>query len=110
MNPKDFLFTPERIGGEWDIDEINKRDAFSKRFKVVKNHFGLGKEYGLYSFRHTSITKLYRQFRKNMSAFEAKSHLKLITGHTTMTALEQYLRDIDAQLPADYYDLLESNG
>lgn len=107
LNPKDFLFTPDKLGGEWDIDENNKRDAFSKRFKLVKDHFGLGKEYGLYSFRHTSITKLYRQFRKNMSAFEAKSHLKLITGHSTMSALEQYLRDIDAELPEDYSEMLK---
>ena len=108
MNPKDFLFTPDKIGGEWTIDENNKRDSFTKRFKLIKDHFGLGKEYGLYSFRHTSITKVYRQFRKTMSSFEAKSHLMLITGHTTMVALEQYLRDIDAELPEDYSEMLKS--
>ena len=31
----------------------------------------------------------------------------LITGHTTLTALQQYLRDIDAELPDDYSHLLE---
>ncbi len=31
----------------------------------------------------------------------------LITGHSTMTALEKYLRDIDAELPTDYSNLLE---
>jgi hypothetical protein len=29
-----------------------------------------------------------------------------ITGHSTMTALELYLRDIDAELPEDYSHLL----
>jgi hypothetical protein len=30
-----------------------------------------------------------------------------ITGHTTMVALEKYLRDIDAELPKYYSNLLE---
>jgi hypothetical protein len=31
----------------------------------------------------------------------------LITGHSTMTALEKYLRDIDAELPEDYSHLFK---
>jgi integrase len=86
----------------------NRRDYFTKRFKrVVKDHFGLGTDYGLYSFRHTYITKLYRALMKGSSPFEAKSKLMLITGHSSMTALEKYLRDIDAELPADYSEMLE---
>ena len=55
-----LLFTPEKIGGQWDAEVDNRRDYFSKRFKkVVKDHFNLGTDYGLYSFRHTYITKLY---------------------------------------------------
>lgn len=101
------LFTPEQIGGEWDSTIDNRRGYFTKRFKkVVKDHFGLGKDYGLYSFRHTYITKLYRELVKNTSPFEAKSKLMLITGHSSMTALEKYLRDIDAELPADYSELI----
>jgi integrase len=107
IDKKHFLFTAENIGGEWDATETNKRDYFTKRFKKVKNHFGFGKEYGLYSFRHTFITKLYRQLRKNASPFEAKSKLMVITGHSSMTALEKYLRDIDAELPKDYSYLLK---
>jgi len=107
ISKKYFLFTPDKIGGEWDADENNKRDRFSKRFKVVKDHFGLGVDYGLYSFRHTFITKLYREIRKDYSVFESKSRLMSITGHTTMVALEQYLRDIDAELPEDYSVLLK---
>ena len=80
---------------------------FTKRFKKIKEFFKLGKEYGLYSFRHTFITKLYRELRKTYSPFETKSKLMLITGHTTITALEKYLRDIDAELPEDYSLLIK---
>ncbi len=106
MNKKHFLFTPLTIGGEWETSETDKRDYFSKRFKKVKDHFKLGKDYGLYSFRHTFITKLYSEFAKAMTPNEAKSKLMLITGHNTMDALEKYLRDIDAVLPEDYSSFL----
>lgn len=58
---KDFLlFILNKIGGYWDISEINKRDYFSKWFKnVVKDYFGFGKNYGLYSFRYIFIIELY---------------------------------------------------
>ncbi|WP_417558804.1 tyrosine-type recombinase/integrase [Mesoflavibacter zeaxanthinifaciens] len=107
LNKNDFLFTPQKIGGEWEVHETNKRDYFTKRFKKVKDNFGLGKDYGLYSFRHTFITKLYKEMSKTATPFEVKSKLKLITGHSTMKALEQYLRDIDAELPEDYSKLLQ---
>lgn len=108
MKKDEFLFTPSKIGGEWIATENNRRDYFSKRFKtIVKDHFGLGSDYGMYSFRHTFITKLYRELRKTYSPFEAKSILMNITGHSTMTALELYLRDIDAELPEDYSHLLD---
>jgi integrase len=103
-----LLFTPDEIGGVWLTELTNRRDYFSKRFKtVVKDHFGLDKNYGLYSFRHTFITKMYRTMVKESSPFAAKSSLMQITGHTTMVALEKYLRDIDAELPEDYSNLLE---
>ena len=110
MDKNHYLFTPFAIGGEWETAETDKRDYFSKRFKKVKDHFKLGKEYGLYSFRHTFITKLYNEFAKQMTPFEAKSKLMLITGHNTMDALEKYLRDIDAVLPEDYSSFLKGKS
>jgi len=108
MDKSYFLFTPDKIGAKWETTLTNRRDYFSKRFKkIVKSHFNLNKDYGLYSFRHTSITKLYRMLIKKASPFEAKSKLMLITGHTSMVALEKYLRDIDAELPQDYSHLLK---
>ena len=102
MNKNLDLFTPDSIGGVWETEETNKRDYFSKRFKKIKKHFDLGSNYGLYSFRHTFITRLYNDFIKNMTQNEAKSKLMLISGHKTMDALDKYLRDIDAVLPEDY--------
>jgi len=103
------LFTRNEIGGEWAATVENRRGYFTKRFNtVVKKHFKLGADYGLYSFRHTYITKLYRKLIKNSSPFEAKSKLMLITGHTSMVALEKYLRDIDAELPQDYSNLIRT--
>jgi len=110
LEPDAFLFTPEKFGEKWATSENNKRDYFSKRFKkVVKDHFKLDKNFGLYSFRHTYITKLYRELRKTASPHEAKSKLMQISGHSTMTALTKYLRDIDAELPQDYSELLRNN-
>jgi integrase len=108
LNPDNYLFTPSGLGQEWIATENNRRDNFTKRFKeVVKGHFNLNQDYGMYSFRHTFITKLYRELRKNYSQFETKSKLMLITGHSSMTALEKYLRDIDAELPDDYSHLIK---
>ena len=107
MNKNHYLFTPTAIGGEWEAEENNRRDYFSKKFKTVKDNFGMDKNYGLYSFRHTSITNLYKEFSKTLTPFETKSRLKEITGHQTMEALEIYLRDIDAELPEDYSHLLK---
>jgi integrase len=107
LKKKDFLFTPEKLGGQWEATEESKRDYFTKRFKkVVKQHFNLGADYGLYSFRHTSITKVYRNLREEHSPNEAKGRLMQITGHSSMSALEKYLRDIDAELPTDYSAML----
>ncbi|MDO8317230.1 MAG: tyrosine-type recombinase/integrase [Flavobacterium sp.] len=107
MNPDHYLFTPNALGAAWEAEENNRRNNFSKKFKVVKDHFILSKDYGLYSFRHTAITNLYREIRRTKTTHEAKSILMGITGHQTMEALEKYLRDIDAELPDDYSHLLK---
>ncbi|CAM3360438.1 tyrosine-type recombinase/integrase [Zobellia roscoffensis] len=106
MKKELYLFTPNGIGGEWTVSETEKRNYFTKRFKKVKDHFKLGKDYGLYSFRHTFITRLYREMVKTSTPEVVKSRLMLITGHSTREALDRYLRDIDAALPEDYSNLL----
>ncbi|CAM3969112.1 site-specific integrase [Flavobacterium cucumis] len=106
FNPENYFFSRYGLGKEWDAAETNRRDYYSKEFNKVKKKFNLGIDYGLYSFRHTFITKLYNELVKESTPFEAKSKLMLITGHTTMSALEKYLRDIDAVLPDDYSDMI----
>lgn len=106
-NSNDYIFTLLGHPGKWETRLNNRRDYFTKRFLKIKIHFELGEEYSIYSFRHYHITKLYRELRKKYSPFETKSRLMLITGHSTMKALENYLRDIDAELPEDYSDLLK---
>jgi integrase len=103
MDKELFLFTPDKLGGIWDVSADSRRDHFTKRFKkIVKDHFELDANYTMYSFRHTFITKLYRSMLETASPFEAKSELMEITGHSSMKALESYLRSIDAYLPNDY--------
>lgn len=106
-DPDDLLFTQYNGPGKWDATEENRRSNMGKQFAVVKNELRFGKEYGIYSFRHTYTGKLYKELRKKLSPFETKSKMMLITGHTTMTALEKYLRDIDAELPDDYSEYLK---
>lgn len=104
---EDFLFTPKGFGGDWKGTGDAKRNYFSKRFKkVVKDKFSLGEDYGMYSFRHTYITKLYKALVIDSSPYAAKSKLMQITGHSSMKALEQYLRSIDAELPEDYSKMI----
>ncbi|KOY51926.1 Phage integrase family protein [Polaribacter dokdonensis DSW-5] len=101
-DPRANLFGRYEIGEVWDAEPINKRNEFSKRFKAVKDHFKLGSDYGIYSFKHTYVTKLYVKYVKTMTPQQAKSKLMNITGHVTLDALQKYLRDIDAEMPADY--------
>jgi len=111
-----FLFTPTGIG-EWTSKETSRRDYFTTRFRKLKKRyneylkkegkiFQLGSEYTVYSFRHTFITLLFRKLRKEFSYTETCDQLMLITGHATLKALKEYLKDIDAELPEDYSGLL----
>ncbi|WP_397446923.1 tyrosine-type recombinase/integrase [Polaribacter sp. R77954] len=64
LDKESFLFTPDKIGAFWNANETNRRDHFSKRFRsVVKDHFKLNEDYGIYSFRHTFIVVLYGKLR-----------------------------------------------
>ncbi|MBY0486661.1 MAG: tyrosine-type recombinase/integrase [Flavobacteriaceae bacterium] len=97
-----FLFGRTGFGQHWPATENNRRNEYSTKFKEIKDKFGLGVDYGLYSFRHTFISKLYNVFIKEITPDEAESKLMLITGHSTRKALQQYLREIDAYRPEDY--------
>ena len=108
-NKEDFLFTPKNEPSDWVSDDNSKRDAFSKRFKVVKDKFNLGAKYGLYSFRHSFITNLFRTLRttENKSYSEAIEFLQPITGHETREALEKYIHTHDMDIPKDWSDKID---
>ena len=106
LSPQTSLFTPEGTPGIWTTSDENKRGYFTKRYAKVKNKLGFSADYGLYSFRHTFTTKVYRKLRETMTPDEAESNLMMITGHSTRSALRKYLRDIDAELPSDYTHLI----
>ena len=104
-NPEHYIFTPKGIG-EWKREESGRRKWFGERFNKVKKKLDIGSNYTVYSFRHTFITKIYRELRKKHSISETENKVMLITGHSTLSALQKYLRDIDAELPEDYSELL----
>lgn len=108
-NAEHFLFTPKNEPAEWNSSDNSRRDTFSKRFKIVKNKFNLGSQYGLYSFRHSFITNLFRYLRsvEKKSYSEAIELLQPITGHETRVALEKYIHTIDADIPEDWSDKID---
>lgn len=108
FNPDDFLFTPSSIPGKWDRDDNGRREYYTGKFKEsIKDKFNLGAEYGIYSFRHTYITNLFRTYRKTMSFNAAIDALMPITGHTSKEGLINYIHKIDADIPADWSADLE---
>jgi integrase len=107
-NPDDFLFTPSGIPGKWNRDDNGKREYYTGKFKEsIKDKFNLGSEYGIYSFRHTYITNLFRTYRKTMPFNTAIEALMPITGHTSKEGLINYIHKIDADIPADWSADLE---
>lgn len=87
----------------WTASEKTKVDHFGHRFSKVKTHFKFGKDYGIYSFRHTAALDLFFAFMKQgLTEREAILKLMPITGHATETALRNYLRDVGGMLPKDY--------
>lgn len=87
----------------WCASEKSKVDHFGNRFNKVKKHFKLGKEYGIYSFRHTAALDLFHSFTKQgLTEREAILKLMPITGHASENALRNYLRDVGGMLPKDY--------
>lgn len=107
-DPESYLFGRGGFGMFWQASESSRREYYTESFKnTIKIPFNLDKNYTMYGFKHTYITKIYNSLLINSTPFQAKSELMLITGHATMNALEKYLRDIDAVLPQDYSQHIE---
>lgn len=101
-NPDYFLFTPDDQPGLIETNDRDKRSYWGRRFSKVKTHFSLDKDYTIYSFRHTYTLKLYRWLRERYHISETLDRLQLVTGHDSISGLQNYLRSIDAELPEDW--------
>lgn len=76
LEKEHVLFTPKGLVKEWVAAVKSRRDYFSKRFKkIVKNTFNFDENYGLYSYRHTYVAKLYRQLIIEHATYAVKSKL-----------------------------------
>lgn len=100
-----YLFKPDKIES-WDLAEEDKRKYFTRRFSRFRDKFEISKDFKLYSFRHTYITKIYLELRKTLSKHETIQQLSLITGHESK-AIYNYIRVNDVELPEDYSDYLK---
>lgn len=99
----DFLITPGGSPSKWEVKENTRTKEFSDRFTKVKEHFGFGPEYGIYSVRHSFAVDLYNSFiNAGATTIEAEMKMLPITRHKSISGLRNYLRDVGALMPKDY--------
>lgn len=106
--PGDFeLFSNLDKPKDWNDASLQSRtDHFGRRFKVVKDKLGYGREYGLYSFRHTAIMDLYNsQVAQGMGEMEIIFKLMPLTTHKSVAGIKKYLRRHAQSIPADHSDI-----
>lgn len=103
FNENSFLFTNQNSPGIWDVNEKSKLDHFGHRFKKVKKKFGFGKEFGIYSFRHSIALNVFENLlEEGYSENEVLSKMLSITRHDSIAGLNNYLREKKKMLPKDY--------
>jgi integrase len=103
--PGDFeVFSNIDRPKDWSDATLKSRvDTLGKRFRTVKNKLGYGREYGLYSFRHTAIMDLYNSLvKEGMGEQEILFKLMPITTHKSVSGIKSYLRRHQQSIPADH--------
>ncbi|MDT0643680.1 hypothetical protein RM553_12630 [Zunongwangia sp. F363] len=101
-----YVFTPEGRPGEWNSKLNSKVGYMGKRFAKVKEALGFGEEYGLYSFRHSSIGNIQENLQKmGYSETEIVHKIMPITRHKTEKAVRTYLRNLKKYTPQDHSEL-----
>lgn len=104
---KDYLFKPDNSEDEpWTLKDTAKRGYFTLRFRRFRKKHNVSKEFKIYSFRHTYITKIYLELRKMKSKEQTIGILSLITGHES-DAIHNYIMVNDLELPEDYSDMIK---
>lgn len=111
MNLKDYppeysVFTPENKPGIWNSKLNSKVGYMGKRFAKVKEALGFGDEYGLYSFRHSSIGNIQENLHiLGFSEIEIIHKIMPITRHKTEKTVKTYLRGLKKYSPKDHSEL-----
>lgn len=103
--PGDYhLFSYHNKPAPWEgVSLKTKVDHFGKRFRDIKNRMGFGREYGLYSFRHTAIMDLYHSMQRDgMGEQEILFKLMPITQHKSVAGIKNYLRNHRKSIPPDH--------
>ncbi len=101
-----FLFTNKNRPADWDVPLKSKVDHFGVRFRKIKTKLGYGREYGLYSFRHTAILDLYNSMvDQGKGEQEILFKLMPITQHKSVAGIKNYLRHHRKSIPADHSDI-----
>ena len=91
--------------GNWNKTIDRKKRILSDRFRAAINTLGYGKDFTIYSFRHTITIDIYSNLIKSgLIEHEAISKLMPITGHKTELELRKYLKDIGAIPPKSFED------
>lgn len=104
-DPEDLLFTPTGPG-KWNRQLDSRRAVFTARYRELKKVMGIPTEYTIYSFRHSFITRLYRNILKDHPKELALTLTAEITGHTSKAILG-YIHYVDASLPKEYSKYLK---
>ncbi|MUP44915.1 site-specific integrase [Gramella sp. BOM4] len=102
------VFTYENKPGVWNPKKLkSKVDHFGRRFaEAAKEPLGMGREYGLYSARHTAIMDLYyTMVNSGMAEYDIYIQLMQYTLHKTIDGVKKYIRQHQDVLPPDHSDL-----
>ncbi len=97
---KGYLFEPKNSNWE-EVQETNRRDYYTKLFAKFRKKNNIDSKFKMYHFRHTFITKIYLELRKELSKDDTIKQLSLITGHESK-AIYNYIQVNDIELPEDY--------
>ena len=106
-DPEDYVFTLSGSPGKWDSDLEVRRRYFTGKYRKLKKVLGLDAEYTIYSFRHTFVTRAFKNLLEETKSEEQAIYiLSKITGHGSK-AIREYIHFIDASLPEDYSKYLK---
>jgi integrase len=105
------LFSNENKPKDWsNRGEKSRANDFGRRFKIIKDNLGYGREYGLYSFRHTAIVDLYdSKVDSGMGEQEIIFELMPISQHKSISGIKNYLRKHKQSLPPDHSHIYTIN-